>query len=141
MSEIEIREMTLNDYDAVYDLWKHSEGVGLSSADSREAIGRFLAHNPGLCFTAWQDGGLVGAVMCGFDGRRGYLHHLAVANHARRQGIGQALSDRCLQALKALGVSKCHIFVYGSNQSGQAFWSAAGWKLREELVIMSHDIV
>ena len=86
------------------------------------------------------DGQLAGAVLCGTDGRRGYLHHLAVASQHRRQGIGETLVERCLNGLKAQGYHKCHIFVYGGNVDGQAFWERVGWKLRTDLMIMSKDL-
>lgn len=137
---ISIAPMTPTDYDAVYALWKAMPGIGLSTADNREAISRYLERNPGMSFVARDGSKLVGAVLCGHDGRRGYLHHLAVDPDYRRQGIGQRLVDACLQALKATGINKCHIFVYGDNVSGQAFWEAISWRERPELVLMSRDI-
>ena len=83
---------------------------------------------------------LVGAVLCGHDGRRGYMHHLAVQTAYRRQGIGQALVEHCLARLKAAGIDKCHIFVYSANQAGQAFWKKTGWVLRANLVLMSRRV-
>ena len=93
---IEIREFTIEDYEPVYALWKASEGIDLSDADSKEGIKHFLEHNPGLSFIAVQDKQVVGAALCGHDGRRGYIHHLAVAKSHRRQGIGKSLVGRCI---------------------------------------------
>jgi len=138
---IQITEMRLDDFDEAYALWQNCRGIGLSDADSRCAIQRFLGRNPGLCFIARQNGTLVGTCLCGSDGRRGYLYHLAVDPSARRQGIGQALVDRTFTALHALDIHKCHIMVFGENELGLAFWSGAGWKLRPEIVIMSYDLV
>ncbi len=135
-----IREMIPDDYEPVIALWQGCEGIGLSSADEREPISRYLAHNPGMSFVAFLDGRLVGAVLCGHDGRRGYLHHLAVDPAMRGQGIGRALSERCLAALARAGIHKCHIFVYENNEDGLAFWEKGGWVQRHELMIMSHDI-
>ncbi len=134
-----IRPMTLTDYDAVLALWQSSPGVGLSDADSPAAIARFLERNPGLCFVAVEEGQLAGAVLCGHDSRRGYLYHLAVHPRYRRRGLGQALAQRCIEALRALDIHKCHIFVYGENESGLAFWRSGGWVQRIELVILSKD--
>jgi ribosomal protein S18 acetylase RimI-like enzyme len=138
---IQLHEFTLDHYVAAYSLWKASDGIGLSDADSRENIARFLAHNHGMSFVALEDGRLVGAVLCGSDGRRGYLHHLAVAGSHRRRGIGRALADRSLAALAAAGVRKCHIFVMAGNREGQDFWKGIGWQERTSLVIMSRDII
>lgn len=137
---IEIREMNITDYDEAIALWRASEGVGLSTADTREAIARYLARNPGMSFVGHQDGRLVGAVLCGHDGRRGYLHHLAVAVECRGQGLGKALVERCLNALSAEGIDKCHLFVYKTNDSGRTFWRKTGWFDRDTLVLMSKDI-
>ena len=134
-----IRLMSLPDYDAVLALWQASPGVGLSDADSPGAIARFLERNPGLCFVAEEEGRLAGAVLCGHDSRRGYIYHLAVHPHFQRRGLGQALVQRCLDGLRALDIHKCHIFVYGQNESGLAFWRQAGWVQRFELVILSKD--
>ena len=95
-----------------------------------------LWRNPGLSFVARADGVLVGAVLCGHDGRRGYLHHLAVAPAHRRLGIGRRLVARCLSALARQDIPKCNIFVYGHNACGRAFWRRAGWKPRPDLELL-----
>ena len=132
--------MSMADYPEVYALWDGMPGIGLSSADSPDAIALYLEHNPGMSFTARKSGRLLGAVLCGHDGRRGYLQHLAVAPDARHKGIGRALVDRCLTTLAAEGITRCHIFVYTDNETGLGFWEAAGWFRRGNLLIMSHDM-
>lgn len=131
----------MEDYEAAWGLWSASEGIGLSEADKRENIARYLAHNPGQSFVAVEDGVLVGAVLSGNDGRRGFLHHLAVAPACRRRGAGQALVERCLAALARQGMRKCHIFVAADNEEGKRFWRRIGWEERTTLVVMSHDVV
>lgn len=76
------------DYDEAWALWKRTEGIGLSQADEPRNIASFLARNPGLSFVAEEEGKIVGAVLCGSDGRRGFLHHLAVekSRHGRASG-------------------------------------------------------
>ncbi len=137
---VQLREMTLADYDEVYTLWAASEGIGLSSADSREAIGAFLQRNPGLAFVAVDGDIIVGAVICGTDGRRGYLHHLAVRSSHKRQGIGRHLAQACLNRLREQGIEKCHIFVYRENHSARQFWESIGWVERVELVLMTKTL-
>ena len=134
---ITFRNLILSDYDAVIALWQSAEGVGLSSADAREAIGRYLARNPGMSFTAWDGDELVGAVLCGHDGRRGYVHHLAVCPSHRRRGVGSELAERGLAALEAEGIEKCHLFVFVHNADAIAFWERAGWTLRTDVRVMS----
>ncbi len=138
---IEIREMTIADYDEAIALWRATEGMGLSAADTRESIARYLARSPGMSFVArGEDGSLAGAVLCGHDGRRGYLHHLAVHTACRWQGLGRRLTERCLAALRTEGIDKCHLFVKRDNTSGQSFWEKTGWYERVDLVLMSKDI-
>ena len=137
---IEIREFTLEDYDPVYALWKASDGIGLSDADSKEGIKRFLTRNPGLSYIAVQNNQVVGAALCGHDGRRGYIHHLAVAKSHRRQGIGRSLVGRCIYALMRIGISKSHLFVFGDNTGAIEFWKKVGWTERFELMMMSQHL-
>ena len=134
---IELREMTIADYEPVYALWKTTEGIGLSNADSKEGIKSFLDRNPGLSYIALNDDHIVGAALCGHDGRRGYIHHLAVHNDHREQGIGKSLVNRCLFALLKIGISKCHLFVFDDNQGAIEFWKKVGWTQRVELMMMS----
>lgn len=128
-----LRPMTMTDYDAVIALLKATPGVSFRDADSREATSRYLERNPGLSFVAEQEGSLVGCVMGGHDGRRGYLQHLAVLPSHRRQGIASALVECCIAALEQLGIVKSHIDVYRTNDSGQAWWERRGWKLRNDI--------
>ena len=140
MDNITILEMTPKDFECAFQLWKNSPGISLSSADSKENITTFLRLNPGLCFTARDGNKLVGAVLCGSDGRRGYLYHLAVAPAYQNLGIGKALADRVLKDLRERGIQRCHIFVMADNTHGKKFWQKTGWKKRDELFIMSHDL-
>jgi len=134
--ELRIRAMTSADYDAVLALWSVTEGIGLSEADDRGAIATYLARNPGLSLVALRGEAVVGAVLCGHDGRRGYLHHLAVVPAERGRGLGRTLAERCLIGLGALGIGKANIVVYASNADGQAFWRATGWTGRDDLLVM-----
>ena len=137
---LRIREFTLADYEPAYALWKRTEGIGLSQADERPNIARFLEHNPGMSFVAEEDGALIGAVMCGSDARRGFLHHLAVDASRRRAGVGRMLVECCLDALARQGLRKCHIFVLLDNEEGRRCWRRIGWEERTTLVVMSHDL-
>lgn len=132
-----IQPMTIEHYKAILSLWQVAEGVGLSDADSQEGIARFLARNPGLSFVVYVGETLAGAVLSGHDGRRGYIHHLAVQPAYRRQGLGQALVEQCLAALAQAGIDKCHLFVFKQNEAALQFWQRTGWTERVELVIMS----
>ena len=134
---MQIREMVAADYLALRGLWESSEGIGLSDADSPAGFERFLDRNRGLSLIAVDGGRLVGAALCGHDGRRGYIHHLAVSLSHRRRGIARALVTRCLSTPDAEGVQKCHVFVLDDNTAGSAFWEASGWAERVELAVFS----
>jgi putative acetyltransferase len=133
-------EFTMDAYHGVHALWRQSKGIGLSDADSRESIRRYLARNPKMSFIAKADGRVVGAVLCGHDGRRGYIHHLAVHPRYQRQGIGHGLLDYCLAALRAEGIQKCHLFVFANNPEGIAFWESMGWTFRSDIGVMSKNL-
>ena len=138
-SACNVRPMTSADYAAVRALWEQSEGVGLNESDTRDAIAAFLVRNPGLSLVAVSPGGEVaGAVLCGHDGRRGYLHHLAVNRALRGQGLGRRLVLDCLERLRAAGVPKCNIFLFATNAAGRAFWLREGWAVRDDLVVLQH---
>jgi ribosomal protein S18 acetylase RimI-like enzyme len=134
---IQYRPMQISDHPAVMNLWQHTEGVGLSSADEPEAIESYLARNPGISQVAYEGDHLAGAALCGHDGRRGLIHHLAVAESHRKQGIGRELVKRCFDALARAGIQKCHIFVFEDNLNAIEFWKRVGWTQRYELVLMS----
>ncbi len=137
MNKTAVRPLTIDDYDTVLALWQTSEGVGLSSADTRESIAAYLQRNPGQSFVALAGKTLVGAVLSGHDGRRGFIHHLAIHPDYRRQGIGRMLIEHCLAALRDAGIQKCHLFVFGENENAIHFWRDTGWTERIELKMFS----
>lgn len=128
-----LRVMTPADYDAVFALMQGTPGISLRDADSRSATERYLARNPDMSFVAETEGQLIACVMCGHDGRRGYLQHLLVLPDYRRQGIAQALAQRCLDALAQQGIHKCHLDVFKTNISAADYWQGQGWKLRTDI--------
>ncbi|MCZ4282533.1 GNAT family N-acetyltransferase [Kiloniella laminariae] len=138
MSKTFIREMVSTDHPALLDLFRETPGITLREADSQEATKRYLQRNPGLNFVIEHDAGIVGCVMCGHDGRRGYLQHLIVKPEFRRQGLGEDLVNRCISSLKELGIDKTHIFVFKNNGLANRFWQSKGWSLREGVNLYSY---
>jgi ribosomal protein S18 acetylase RimI-like enzyme len=138
--DIEIRPFEPSDHDEALSLWQATEGVTLRDVDSREAIERYLARNPGMSFVAREPSRLVGACLCGHDGRRGYLQHAAVVPDRRGRGIGRMLAERCRQALAAEGIFKVHLFVHSGNQDARDFWTHIGWAERGDLIMMSKGV-
>lgn len=142
MDGCSLRPMTIEDYPAVTALWAATEGMGLSADDSQPAIERFLRRNPGLSVVAVDAlGELAGAVLCGHDGRRGLLHHLAVRRDLRGCGLGSALVQRAVENLRGEGIRRCHLMVMRSNTGGLAFWQRVGWRLRDDLYLMTGDVL
>jgi ribosomal protein S18 acetylase RimI-like enzyme len=136
-----IRVMSADDYTRVVELWRRTEGIGLNESDGEQAILAYLRRNPGMSAVAeYQDGGVIGAVLCGHDGRRGYLHHLAVEPGHRHQGIAARLVDWCFDRLREAGVPKCNILLFSDNESGAAFWSHNGWSPRSDLQVFQKVI-
>ena len=135
-----IETMSLHDFDEVIALWRSTEGVGLNESDSREGIALYLTRNRGMSFVVRDGHAIIGAVLCGHDGRRGYLHHLAVAKAHRKMGIGKALVAACLHQLEREGISRCNIFLLANNTAGEAFWKQNGWSARADLSVMQRPI-
>lgn len=127
-------------YDEVYSLWQSCSGIGLSSADSKENIAAYLDRNPGMSFLAYDNDLVVGSILGGHDGRRGYIHHLAVHDAYRRRGIGRCLVDYCLAELQKAGIQKCHLLIFYQNETGMAFWENCGWTFRQDIRVMSTHI-
>ena len=136
-----IRIMNISDYEKVYDLWLHTAGMGLNKTDdSREGIEKYLRRNPNTCFVAEEDGEIIGVIMSGHDGRRGFIHHTAVKVEYRGQGIGKKLVDSALKALEGEGIHKVALVAFETNVSGNAFWEHVGFTGRDDLVYRNKNI-
>jgi ribosomal protein S18 acetylase RimI-like enzyme len=132
---MKIRKMTIDDYEEVYDLCVATPGIGLNEIDdSKAGIEKYLKRNPNTCFVAETDGKIVGVILAGHDGRRGFIYHTAVATDYRNKGIGSALVDSALKALREEGISKVALVVFGRNEVGNSFWEQKGFHVREDLV-------
>lgn len=139
---MEIRKMTVADWQESYILWKNCDGVGIREKDdSQSGFERFLKRNPNTCFAAVDSGGTVCAtVLASNDGRRGYIYHLAVAPEYRNKGLGSALVERALHSLKECGIEKAALVVYKDNKSGNAFWERHGFQIRSDLLYRDMDL-
>ena len=136
-----IRLMNMDDYDAVFALWRVTPGMGLRAQDdSKEGIGRFLKRNPSSCFVAEADNEIIGVILAGHDGRRGYIYHTAVREKYRKQGIGNALIEQVCEALAKEGISRAGLLVLQTNQTGKVFWMKRGWQERCDLVYFARSV-
>ena len=134
------REFAIEDYDAALRLWQQVEGLEIAEGDEREGIAQFLVRNPGLSRVAADGSTVVGVVMCGHDGRRGHIYHLAVDPAYRRYGLGSRLVQECLAGLRQLGVVRAIILVADYNHGGAEFWKRAGWEDLPGAVPMGIDV-
>jgi ribosomal protein S18 acetylase RimI-like enzyme len=130
--------MKISDYDEIAFLWEEAEGVRFRDTDSREGIEKYLQRNPGLSFVVQDSDKIVGTIMSGHDGRRGYIQHLTVLPTKRQKGIATELLSRCINALKSQGILKSHIHVLSNNGLAKNYWSNRGWVNRTDIEVYSY---
>lgn len=134
---MEIRSMKIEDYDEIFSMWQITSKRALCEADSRDNIERYLLRNEGMSQVAVENGRIIGTVLAGHDGRRGFIHHMAVLPEYRRKHIGNALATEAIKKIAEDGIDKTHIFCYQDNLTGQGFWSSLGFKKRGDLFVYS----
>lgn len=129
-----IREMKLEDYEAVDALWMGIKGFGIRSIDdSKEGIARFIKRNPTTSIVAEADGEIVGAILCGHDGRQGCFYHVCVREDLRKHGIGKAMAVAAMKALQEEKINKVCLIAFADNQVGNEFWKSVGWTFRQDM--------
>ena len=138
--EIQTREFLINDYEAAVELWKRVEGLDIAEGDDRESIRRFLGQNRGLSRVATDGSTIVGAALCGHDGRRGYIYHLAVDPAYQGRQLGKRLVEECLSGLRRVGLERANILVARDNPRGRDFWRRIGWEELDGAVAMGIDV-
>ena len=137
---IKTREFSINDYDAALELWQRVEGLEIAEGDDRESVAYFLAHNPGLSRVAIDGTAIVGVALCGHDGRRGYIYHLAIDPAYQARGLGKRLIDESLAGLRRVGLKRALILVADDNLRGRKFWRRYGWEEVPGPVVMGIDL-
>jgi len=137
---IKTREFSISDYNAALELWQRVEGLEIAEGDDRESIAYFLARNPGLSRVATDGTAMVGVALCGHDGRRGYIYHLAVDPAYQSRGLGKRLMDESLDGLRQVGLKRALILVANDNPRGRKFWSRHGWEEVPGPIVMGIDL-
>jgi ribosomal protein S18 acetylase RimI-like enzyme len=133
------RALNKEDCKDVLSFWSNAPGVRLhkNGEDSVAGISAYLDRNPGFSFIAECDGQIVGAILCGHDGRRGYIHHLAVDSGYRRMGIGKKLLRLSVEQLKASNIKKTVLFLLKENDIGETFYKTLLWKEEDSVKIFA----
>jgi N-acetylglutamate synthase len=126
--KIDIREFAIEDYDTALDLWKKVEGIEIAEGDSKEEVAQFLSYNRALSRVALDGSTIVGVALCGHDGRRGHIYHLAVEPAYQGRGVGKSLVKECLEGLRRTGLKRAIILVANDNPRGREFWRRCGWE-------------
>ena len=137
---IKTREFSISDYDAALELWQRVEGLEIAEGDDRESVAYFLARNPGLSRVATDSAAIIGVALCGHDGRRGYIYHLAVDPAYQARGLGKRLMDECLDGLRQAGLERALILVADDNPRGRKFWRRHGWEEVHGPIVMGIDL-
>ncbi len=138
--ELVVRPMESRDLPGVLQLWERTEGISHDASEGVGALERFLRRNPGLSAVARHGGEVVGAVLCGHDGRRAYLARMAVAPDHRRRGLGRQMVQLCLEALRHEGIDRCNLLIYDDNQAARDFWARLGWELNDSVRFMTRKL-
>jgi len=125
---ITTRVFRIEDYERAIDLWKRVEGIEIAEGDEKEGVELFLARNPDLSRVAETSDGMVGVALCGQDGRRGYIYHLAIEPGYQQQGVARQLVNECIKGLQKVGLKRALILVAEDNPRAQAFWHRCGWE-------------
>lgn len=133
--------MTVQDYDGVYDLWLNTPGMGINSTDdSREGIEKYIKRNPTTSFVAMDNGKIVGAILAGHDGRRGFIQHIAVLPEFRKHGIASRLVNQAMKALEKEGIHKVALLAFKKNELGNDFWDKMEFTIREDVFYRNKSI-
>lgn len=130
---VKIRVMTIADYDGVCDVWNILDGTNPVD-DSLKGFTKYLKRNPTTSFIAEENGNIVGTILAGHDGRRGFFHHVAVLPEYQKLGVGRMLADSAMNALEKEGINKVALVVFADNENGNGFWEHIGFTVRNDLV-------
>lgn len=139
-AEIQTREFRADDYDVAAELWRGVEGIEIAEGDAKDEVAHFLRRNPGLSRVALVGSTIVGVALCGHDGRRGHIYHLAIDPSYRERGIGKRLVEECLEQLQRAGLTRAIVMVAADNPRGREFWRRCGWEEIDGAVAMGIDL-
>ena len=134
---MKIEKFSIDSYNQVHKLWR-KVGISVGSSDSKEELEKMLKRNPNLFLIGKRNDKVIAVVMGGFDGRRGYVHHLAIDSNYRKKGYGRMMMDKIHNIFLQMGVHKVHLFIEKTNIEVVSFYESMGWEKRDDLIIMSY---
>src|SRR6266704_6294910 len=134
------REFSIDDYDAALRIWERVKGIEIAEGDDRESVAQFLARNPGLSRVATDGSAIIAVALCGHDGRRGHIYHLAVDPAYQGRGLGKRLLNECLEGVRRAGLKRVIIMVSDDNRRGGEFWKRRGWEEIPGAIAMGIDL-
>ena len=134
---MKIEEFKIKYYDRVVELWKKA-GIGMGSSDTIDDVSRVLNKNPDLFLIGKEQEKVIAVVIGAFDGRRGYVHHLAVDPDYQHKGFGRTIMKALIEQFRKRNIHKVHLFIEKSNKRVVEFYNNLGWDVREDLIMMSY---
>jgi N-acetylglutamate synthase len=137
---MKLSKLMPSDFDKALRFWSETRGIGVSAVDTRNLLSTFLKRNPGLSFKVVDNDEVVATILCAHDGKRGYLHHIAISERYAGHGLARLLTDRSLEELRRLGIAKCHLFIDSTNSEMQQYWKSNDWNEQREISIFTHDL-
>jgi ribosomal protein S18 acetylase RimI-like enzyme len=133
---MKIENYSMKSYDRVIELWKKA-GISVGSSDTEDELEKMFQRNPELFLIGKEDEKLIAVVMGGFDGRRGYVHHLAVDPKYQKMGYGRQMMNILINRFINLGVHKIHLFIQKHNKKVFKFYKNLNWEIRDDIIMMS----
>jgi ribosomal protein S18 acetylase RimI-like enzyme len=137
MNKMKIEIFKMQYYHEVVELWKRA-GIGIGSSDTKDEVATVFARNPDLFLIGKKNRKIIAAVIGTFDGRRGYIHHLAVDPDYQNKGYGKIIMDEIIELFRDKKVHKIHLFIQKTNKQVVDFYNKLGWEIRDDIIMMSY---
>ena len=132
--------MDIGYFQKIEKFWEETDGIKLTIGDTESELDKYLKRNKGMSFICMNGDDLIGTILCGHDGRRGFIYHLAVCKNFRKENIATTLIEMSLGQLRSAGIKRCMIMADEVNESGKSFWLKMNWRKRDDLKMFSIDL-
>ena len=139
-NEFNFIEMESSHFPLLKEFWENTDGIKLTIGDTESELSNYHKRNKGMSFICMNGADLIGTILCGHDGRRGFIYHLAVHKDFRNDNIAADLIEMSLDQLRAADIKRCMIMTDEINESGKSFWLKMDWRKRDDLKMFSIDL-